>query len=74
MTILYPLVWARRRLVSAARPARGAYRERVQGELAVIPGLNGLLALLLMQEARWIARRKRLPIGTSLIAIGRKSR
>jgi len=72
MTILYPLVWARRRFMTAARPLPDKDRCRVEGELVIIPGLNGLLALLLAQEARWIARGKRLPIGTSLIAIGRR--
>lgn len=39
------------------------------GELRVIPVFNGLLAFRLSLEARLIARRRHLPIGTSLLAV-----
>ena len=39
---------------------------------AVVPVLNGLLTAALFTEAKWIARRRTLPFGTSLIAIARK--
>ena len=41
-------------------------------DLRIVPVVNDLLALLLAQEARLIAHRHRLPIGTSLLAAAHK--
>jgi SAM-dependent methyltransferase len=67
MAATFPLMWAGRRLASFLdRRPRGQLAAR---ELRVTPGINGLLALLLAPETRWIARRKRLPMGSSLLAV-----
>jgi SAM-dependent methyltransferase len=75
MATLYPLARigrfvsdARRRLPVAGR---GHRESAVLDQLRIRPGLNGMLTFLLAQEARLIAARKRLPIGTSLLAVAR---
>lgn len=73
MATILPLVWLTRRLQTLR--ARGGTRpvsDVARGELTIVPGLNGLLTFLLSQEARPIAKRKRMPFGTSLLAIACK--
>ncbi len=48
------------------------YRELAMRELRVIPFFNGLMTWLLLQEVRLIAQRRRLPFGTSILALARK--
>lgn len=65
MFSIFPLMWLARR--------RSAGNENaVDRELRVIPGINGVLRLLLTGEAAWLARGGRLPIGASLVAVARK--
>jgi len=76
MASIFPLVWLCRRLRSVKR--RNATTDvdgtkaLASGELRVIPVVNSLLAFLLFLEARLIARRWHLPIGTSLLAVARR--
>jgi SAM-dependent methyltransferase len=70
MASIYPLVWLQRRL----RQSAATDRERLAGELKIIPVLNGLLTGILALESRLIAHRRRLPIGTSLLAVARPTR
>jgi SAM-dependent methyltransferase len=73
MTVLFPLVWAGRRLKGGKRSInREEANAKTSGELKVVPGMNGLLKAVLSLEAAAIARRWRLPKGTSLLAIARK--
>ena len=75
MASIFPLVWLRRRLTMLVHRYLARNRVRIHDfavELYVPPVINELLALLLFQEARLIARRRQLPIGTSLLAIARK--
>ena len=62
----YPLLWLKRRIVRAA-PERQAVGE----ELRVVPVLNEMLKLALHWEPAWLAGRRRLPFGSSLLAIAR---
>ena len=76
MSIIFPVVWLRRRLealISRFR-ARDADLKHymTRHELQIVPIINELLTLLLAPETLVIARRRQLPIGTSLIAIARK--
>lgn len=64
MTILYPAARLRRGR-SACPPANAA--AVVEAELQVSAPLNALLYRVLRQEARAVARRRRLPTGTSLL-------
>ncbi len=76
MASIYPLVWLGRRLTALIdrRPASGAGRthDLASRELHITPLVNDLLAWVLAQEARLIASRRRLPIGTSLLVIARE--
>jgi SAM-dependent methyltransferase len=71
-----PLMWLRRRLSSSLdRGPIGSpekTRDLTMTELQVIPILNDVLALSLWLEARLMARRCRLPFGTSVVAVARK--
>jgi SAM-dependent methyltransferase len=72
MFALQPLVYLRRRLHGVLN--KGAKKpetanERVRRELLIHPLLNRLLELLLWPEPMWIARGRRLPGGTSILAL-----
>jgi len=77
MASIFPLVWLKRRFLSS--PGRGIepgdanrIRNCAAEEFRIIPVLNGLLAFLLAQECRLLARRRRIPFGASLLAIARR--
>jgi SAM-dependent methyltransferase len=75
MTSIYPLVWVGRRL-AALRQRLGGKKDAnamVTKELKVVPVINEVLARALALEAPLIARRRRLPLGTSLLAIAHKA-
>lgn len=77
MATIYPLMWLARRMRSSRRQNRnsnsaGADRALALEELRIIPGLNGLLTFMLMQEAKLIRSRIALPFGTSLIVAARR--
>jgi SAM-dependent methyltransferase len=72
MFALLPLMFVRRRLKRGrARAGKepGAVAERIQEELTIGPLLNRVLELLLRPEPWWIRHRRRLPGGTSLLAL-----
>ena len=74
MLPLYPLARLGR-LVADARRSKAARRGQtpisaVDEQLRLLPG-NEVLYRLVRQEARLIARRRRLPFGTSLLAVAR---
>ena len=75
MATLYPLARAGRLIADKWRRGRqapnAAPASAVVEQLKIRPGVNGLLSFVLAQEARVLARRGRLPIGTSLIALAR---
>lgn len=78
MATIFPLVWLGRRLAAfTRRKAKNAgesarrTQELTVNELRIRPVVNGILAWLLEQEARLIARRRKLPLGTSLLAVAR---
>jgi SAM-dependent methyltransferase len=74
MMVLYPLMWLGRRLAAWIQPCAEGARDRdlFLRELRIVPVFNGMLTWLLAWEAGRIARQKRLPLGTSLLAIARK--
>ena len=76
MASIFPLVWLKRRLAALIdrRPAGDAGRthDLASSELRVMPVVNDLLSLVLAQETRLIARRRRLLVGTSLLAVAHK--
>ncbi len=68
MLSLYPLLWLARR-AAGRLDRRPAAQQLTQRDLRIYPVLNRLLEWALAPEARLIARRRRLPLGTSLLAI-----
>jgi SAM-dependent methyltransferase len=76
MASIFPMLWLGRWLKSLIDRRPGGRADRInastRAELRITPVVNNLLALLLAQETRMIARRRRLPIGTSLLAIALK--
>lgn len=72
MTALFPLVWLARRVATLLnRRADADADDLAMRELRIVPVLNAALYWLLKQEARLLARRLRLPFGTSLLAVAR---
>jgi SAM-dependent methyltransferase len=63
-----PPMWIYRRFFSRA----GGDRKRAEDELKIVPVANGVLKTLLRIEAALIARRVRLPFGSSMILLARK--
>jgi SAM-dependent methyltransferase len=77
MCSIYSLVWLRRRLApflyhSSAASGTIRAHELTAGELRIVPVLNEVLSAVIALEAKLIARRRKLPFGTSLIAVARK--
>lgn len=72
MSVLFPLMWVKRRLrrsASAAGPGTQTDVTREMADLKINPLANRLLELVLRPEAWLIGRRIRLPLGTSLLAV-----
>jgi SAM-dependent methyltransferase len=76
MACIFPVVWLGRRIAKLVRQYSAGYTDSPDDlalrELHITPVLNDVLAFLLALETHVIARGGRLPIGTSLIAVGRK--
>ena len=76
MMSIFPLVWMQRKL--APRRSQGKARDekdvhdRTVNELRIVPVANQALATILSLEACWLKSGRRLPFGTSLLAMGRK--
>jgi SAM-dependent methyltransferase len=74
MMSLFPVLWFVRRLQGRGRKmGREDAVGKAANELKVVPVVNGILRLLLSWETIMIRRRWRLPIGTSLLAVSRKT-
>jgi SAM-dependent methyltransferase len=72
MCALVPLIFLRRRLWwrrSKAGENPATAPERIKHELQINPLLNRMLELILRPEAWWIRRGRRLPGGSSLLAL-----
>ncbi len=76
MALLFPVMWLSRRLTRLLNRRKlledSGLHALVVDELRVVPILNGLLSWILGQEARVIARRRRIVVGTSFLVIARK--
>jgi len=76
MASLLPILWLVRRLAGWLEPNRAddavSAQQLAAREFRIIPVINELMGWLLSLELRWIAGRRRLPVGTSLLAIARK--
>jgi hypothetical protein len=75
MAALFPMMWLGRRaaaLFGRARPAAQRSQALASNELRITPVLNEIVAGWLGLEARLVAGRRRLPMGTSLVAVARR--
>jgi len=78
MTCIYPIVWLGRRLAPFIRRRHNSVSgsredDLARSELRIIPFLNRLLLFVLQREADLVARRLRMPLGTSIVAIARNA-
>jgi 2-polyprenyl-3-methyl-5-hydroxy-6-metoxy-1,4-benzoquinol methylase len=71
MASLSPLMWLSRGF-RAKTAANADAKELLEQELRVVPVLNEILDWALSWETRWLARRRQLPFGSSLLAVARK--
>jgi SAM-dependent methyltransferase len=74
MAVLQPILWAARRLAALGGPQTydaATARVASQADLRVRPASGAILGFLLAQELRLLRRRRRIPIGASLLAIAR---
>ncbi len=76
MFSIFPMVWLGRRisqLLHRQTPGEGDQaRVLAERELRVVPVLNEIVSFFLRLESAVIARRGRLPVGTSLLAVAYK--
>ena len=71
---LFPILWLVRRASGRGREIdREDAVAKAGNELTIVPVVNELLKLILRWESAAIRRRWRLPIGTSLLAVARKT-
>jgi SAM-dependent methyltransferase len=69
MTSIFPLVWLGRRLASLKQ---GKVDELASNELRITPVVNEVIAWVLSLETKFTLSRRRLPTGTSLLALAGK--
>lgn len=77
MSILFPLMFLRRRFAwdrVGATANTGCGSDALTNELQVNPFLNRIFDVMLRPEAAWIAQGRRLPAGTSIMALARRSK
>lgn len=76
MASIFPLVWIGRRVAGHFFIKQGNDIEQAHQlagrDIKIIPVLNDALFFMLLLETRLLKRRRRLPIGTSLLAVARK--
>ncbi|MCK9571108.1 class I SAM-dependent methyltransferase [Candidatus Pacearchaeota archaeon] len=70
MASILPLVWTIRKLKNMMRGSTP--QDLTLDERKIVPVANEILTALLVQEARLITRRWRIPFGTSVIVVGKK--
>jgi len=67
MMALYPLMWLSRK----TGRQRENPQDTVERNLKVVPVVNSVMLAALEWEAAWLANRRRLPAGSSIVAIAR---
>ena len=72
MAFTFPMLWAYRKL-RGARQQGSDPKQVISEDFRPVPLANGILTAILNMEVRWLARYHTLPLGTSLVVIGRKS-
>ena len=76
MATIFPMVWLGRRLAGGFSANGNGDSEHVhhlaERELKIVPVLNEVVFRILSLEMGWVAQRRSLPIGASLLALARK--
>ena len=76
MALIFPLVWLARKLTGLASGNKSASIEQATAltlaEFKITPLVNPILTWLLGWESRILSRRRKLPFGTSLLALAQK--
>jgi SAM-dependent methyltransferase len=72
MSSIYPMMWLSRRIRSRVMTGTDRSKKLLQDELRIVPVLNEILSFFLSSESKWLAKRRQLPFGTSLLAVARK--
>jgi SAM-dependent methyltransferase len=72
MASIFPFIWLERKFKGLI-DTRSA-DDQSSDELRIVPVVNEIFAWLLAQEARLITGRKKMPFGSSLIAIARRTK
>jgi SAM-dependent methyltransferase len=72
MASTLPLMWLSRRSKAGMGAGTAHALELARQELRAVPILNEILAWVLSWETRWLAKRRQLPFGSSLLAVARK--
>lgn len=71
--VTYPILWMNRGIKSLiGKNMEFSANQYAENDLKIIPGLNGLLRMILGMEATWLAKGNTLPFGSSLILLARK--
>jgi len=76
MAVIVPFVWFVRKVgeMFYKQPMRVKSQEQIiRHQVTVVPVINNLLRFILIQEGRFIVRKKKLPFGTSLLIVAQKS-
>jgi SAM-dependent methyltransferase len=74
MACIFPLVWIVRKLRGIGGRTGVTAQAQANDEFRIVPAVNWILAALLTLESAWVARGHRLPIGTSLVVVARRSK
>lgn len=76
MAGIFPLVWFGRKLSGLVRSWQDNNKDKhvymTKQEFTIVPVVNGMLTGLLSLELRLIKNRRKLPFGSSLLALARK--
>jgi SAM-dependent methyltransferase len=76
MMSIFPLVWIQRKLTQGRYLRKGLNEkeahDRTADELKIVPVANQILDFILRLETHWLRKGRRLPFGTSLLAVARK--
>lgn len=73
MCAIYPLLWMNRRFQQDRRGgAQSDPGQWARREFNIVPVINELLSAFLTLETSWVSRGRRLPFGTSLLAVARR--
>jgi SAM-dependent methyltransferase len=77
MTSIFPLVWGGRKVASIISSSKNESKKSDQeltvNELRIVPVINQILTWILLNEVKLIHQGVRMPFGTSLMALARKS-